>query len=52
MSTFTRERVTERLLSHGDRVEFGRSGDWRIEKLAELSPEEYAEALYGQPAGG
>jgi len=30
---------------------FGRSGDWRIEKLAELSPEEYAAALYGQPAG-
>jgi len=30
---------------------FGRSGDWRIEELMELAPEERAEALYGQPAG-
>ena len=29
----------------------GRSGDARMEQLMELSPEERAEALYGQPAG-
>jgi hypothetical protein len=30
---------------------FGRSGDWRIQELLELSPEQRAEALYGQPVG-
>ncbi|OGO15446.1 MAG: carbon-monoxide dehydrogenase catalytic subunit [Chloroflexi bacterium RBG_13_68_17] len=58
------EEMVRRTLEHIDKKraalnlpayapgKFGRSGDWRIEKLAELSPEEYAEALYGQPAGG
>ena len=30
---------------------FGASGDWRMDELEELSPEERAEALYGMPAG-
>ncbi len=30
---------------------FGASGDWRMDKLEELAPEERAEALYGMPAG-
>jgi carbon-monoxide dehydrogenase catalytic subunit len=34
-----------------DPEKFGRSGDWRMEELLQLSPEERAEALYGQPAG-
>jgi carbon-monoxide dehydrogenase catalytic subunit len=29
---------------------FGRSGDWRIQQIEALSPEERAEALYGQPS--
>jgi carbon-monoxide dehydrogenase catalytic subunit len=34
-----------------DADKFGRSGDWRMEELLQLSSEERAEALYGQPAG-
>ncbi|MEE9513333.1 MAG: anaerobic carbon-monoxide dehydrogenase catalytic subunit [Anaerolineales bacterium] len=34
-----------------DPEKFGRSGDWRMEELMQLAPEERAEALYGQPAG-
>src|SRR3990170_910380 len=35
-----------------DPERFGRSGDWRVLELEQLSPEERAEALYGQPASG
>ena len=34
-----------------DPEKFGRSGDWRMEELLKLAPEDRAEALYGQPAG-
>lgn len=34
-----------------DPSKFGRSGDARMNELLQLSPEERAEALYGQPAG-
>jgi carbon-monoxide dehydrogenase catalytic subunit len=34
-----------------DPERFGRSGDWRINQLMELSPELRAEALYGQSVG-
>jgi carbon-monoxide dehydrogenase catalytic subunit len=34
-----------------DPDKFGSSGDWRMEELLQLNPEERAEALYGQPAG-
>jgi carbon-monoxide dehydrogenase catalytic subunit len=33
-----------------DPEKFGKSGDWRIEKIMELEPEARAEALYGEPA--
>jgi carbon-monoxide dehydrogenase catalytic subunit len=57
------EEMVERILAHIDKKraalslpdykpeKFGQSGDWRIEELLELSPEEREEALYGMPAG-
>jgi carbon-monoxide dehydrogenase catalytic subunit len=57
------ERMVSSILEHIDKKrealglpaydpeKFGRSGDWRMEQLLQLSPEERAEALYGQPAG-
>ena len=57
------EEMVRRILEHIDKKraalglpeyepeKFGRSGDWRIQELVELSPEERAEALYGEPAG-
>ena len=56
------EEMVRRILEHIDKKraalklpaydpgKFGRSGDWRINELMKLSPEERAEALYGQPA--
>ena len=57
------EDMVSRILEHIDKKrealglpvydpeKFGSSGDWRIEELMKLAPEERAEALYGQPAG-
>jgi carbon-monoxide dehydrogenase catalytic subunit len=57
------EEMVRRILEHIDKKraalnlpaydpeKFGQSGDWRMEELLKLSPEERAEALYGQPAG-
>jgi carbon-monoxide dehydrogenase catalytic subunit len=57
------EEMVRRILEHIDKKrealnlpaydpeKFGRSGDWRMEELMELTPEERAEAIYGQPAG-
>jgi carbon-monoxide dehydrogenase catalytic subunit len=56
------EEMVRRILEHIDKKraalklpvydpgKFGRSGDWRVNELMKLSPEERAEALYGQPA--
>ena len=56
------EEMVRRILEHIDKKraalklpaydpgKYGRSGDWRINELMKLSPEERAEALYGQPA--
>ncbi len=56
------EEMVRRILEHIDKKrealnlpaydpeKFGRSGDWRIEELMKLSPEERAEAIYGTPA--
>ena len=56
------EEMVRRILEHIDKKraalglpeydpeKFGRSGDWRIQEIMELSPE-VAEALYGEPAG-
>ncbi len=55
--------MVERILEHIDKKraalnlpayepeKYGRSGDWRMEELMALSPEERSEALYGEPAG-
>ncbi|UCF62488.1 MAG: anaerobic carbon-monoxide dehydrogenase catalytic subunit, partial [Anaerolineaceae bacterium] len=57
------EEMVRRILEHIDKKrealnlpaydpeKFGKSGDWRMEELMELTPEERAEAIYGQPAG-
>ncbi|NIM93175.1 MAG: anaerobic carbon-monoxide dehydrogenase catalytic subunit [Anaerolineales bacterium] len=57
------EEMVERILDHIDKKrealglpayepeKFGRSGDWRMEEIMDLTPEEREEALYGQPAG-
>jgi carbon-monoxide dehydrogenase catalytic subunit len=57
------EEMVRRILEHIDKKrealnlpaydpeKFGRSGDWRMEELMELAPEERAEAIYGEPAG-
>ncbi len=57
------EEMVRRILEHIDKKrealnlpaydpeKFGRSGDWRMEELMELTPEERVEAIYGQPAG-
>jgi carbon-monoxide dehydrogenase catalytic subunit len=57
------EEMVRRILEHIDKKradlglpeydpeKYGRSGDWRIQDLMKLSPEENAEALYGEPAG-
>jgi carbon-monoxide dehydrogenase catalytic subunit len=56
------EEMVERILDHIDKKrealglpayepeKFGQSGDWRMEELEGLSPEERELALYGQPA--
>jgi carbon-monoxide dehydrogenase catalytic subunit len=57
------EEMVRRILEHIDKKrealnlpaydpeKFGRSGDWRMEELMDLAPEERAEAIYGEPAG-
>jgi carbon-monoxide dehydrogenase catalytic subunit len=57
------EEMVRRILEHIDKKrealnlpaydpeKFGRSGDWRMEELMKLTPEDRAEAIYGQPAG-
>ena len=57
------EEMVRRILEHIDKKraalglpvydpeKYGASGDWRMDKLMELPPEERAEALYGMPAG-
>jgi carbon-monoxide dehydrogenase catalytic subunit len=57
------EEMVRRILEHIDKKRaalnlpvyepshFGRSGDARMEQMMALSPEERADALYGQPAG-
>jgi carbon-monoxide dehydrogenase catalytic subunit len=57
------QEMVRRILEHIDKKraalglpayepeKFGRSGDWRMQELMELSPEQRAEALYGEPAG-
>jgi carbon-monoxide dehydrogenase catalytic subunit len=57
------EEMVRRILEHIDKKrealnlpaydpeKFGKSGDWRMEELMQLDPEERAEAIYGQPAG-
>jgi carbon-monoxide dehydrogenase catalytic subunit len=56
------EEMVRRILEHIDKKrealnlpaydpeKFGRSGDWRMEEIAKLDPEERAEAIYGVPA--
>jgi carbon-monoxide dehydrogenase catalytic subunit len=57
------EEMVRRILEHIDKKrealglpvyepeKHGTSGDWRIEELMQLPPEERAEALYGTPSG-
>jgi carbon-monoxide dehydrogenase catalytic subunit len=57
------EEMVRRILEHIDKKrealnlpaydpeKFGCSGDWRMEELMKLTPEDRAEAIYGQPAG-
>ena len=57
------EEMVTRILDHIDKKrealglqsyepeKHGRSGDWRMQELINLAPEERAEALYGMPAG-